>query len=339
MILNEYLESQTDKHNFLFPTKSVSPTPIEQTDILIPNKTKRNSTNLLVKFRDPSISRKSPSPIIDGNKSNQKISSSKLNNLFHHFKKDQSQSPAKRTNKSITNNTPINLNQQIQPPPSVLKPTNTIGVRKSVVDNDIEFNDQHTNDYEHDDIRIINEYVHEYYYAVRILPGQNPRSVFIGWTTSRFKPIHGLDDISINKLTKLIRHCTITKTDNDGLIIENMRRQDAYMFCASDLLDNMTDKENVARRVVNGLLIGCLCDVSTGQLTFYVNGKESTQKLQVIDCRHQCLCYLNYIQVEPTTKLYPAVFVEPTVKEVLQFELGRIKVRLIEECTIISLVL
>ncbi|CAF3701689.1 unnamed protein product, partial [Rotaria sp. Silwood1] len=29
--------------------------------------------------------------------------------------------------------------------------------------------------------------------------------------------------------------------------------------------------------------------------------------------------------VEPSTKLYPAVFVEPTVKEVLQFELGRIK--------------
>ncbi len=36
-----------------------------------------------------------------------------------------------------------------------------------------------------------------------------------------------------------------------------------------------------------------------------------------------------YFQVEPSTKLYPAVFVEPTVKEVLHFELGRIKVKLI----------
>ncbi len=35
-----------------------------------------------------------------------------------------------------------------------------------------------------------------------------------------------------------------------------------------------------------------------------------------------------YFQVEPSTKLYPAVFVEPTVKEVLQFELGRIKVKI-----------
>ena len=37
------------------------------------------------------------------------------------------------------------------------------------------------------------------------------------------------------------------------------------------------------------------------------------------------------VQVEPSTKLYPAVFVEPTVKEVLQFELGRIKVTLKKE--------
>ena len=53
------------------------------------------------------------------------------------------------------------------------------------------------------------------------------------------------------------------------------------MFCASDLLENMPDQEAVARRVVNGLVIGCLCDVSTGHLTFYVNGKESAQKLEV----------------------------------------------------------
>jgi len=209
-----------------------------------------------------------------------------------------------------TNNSSASINQQIQPQ-SVLKPTSNIITRRSVAENEGDFNDQQANDYEHDDIRITNEHVHEYYYAIRILPGQNPRSVFLGWITSRFKPIYRHDEPSINTLNKFIRHCTITQTGNDGSILDSIQRQDAYMFCASDLLDNMTDKENVARRVVNGLLIGCLCDVSTGQLTFYVNGKESVQKLQV----------------EPSTKLYPAVFVEPTVKEVLQFELGRIKVR------------
>ncbi|CAF4406520.1 unnamed protein product, partial [Rotaria magnacalcarata] len=67
----------------------------------------------------------------------------------------------------------------------------------------------------------------------------------------------------------------------DGSIIESVIRQDAYLFCAADLLDNMPDHEAVARRVANGLLVGCLCDISTGQLTFYVNGEESAQTLDV----------------------------------------------------------
>ncbi len=313
IILNEYFESQAEKHNFSFPPKSIEK----------PESPIRDPANLLVKFHDQSIKRKIPAP-------NPKSSTNKLNNFFHSFLKEQNLPPTKRMIKINTDHSTTSINQ----PQSVLKPpikqiNNTIA-RKSVGENEQDSNDQQANDYEHDDIRIINEYVHEYYYAIRILPGQNPRSVFIGWITSRYKPIYRQDNISINTLNKLIRHCTITQTGDDGKIIESIQRQDAYMFCASDLLDNMTDKENVARRVVNGLLIGCLCDVSTGQLTFYVNGKESTQKLQV--CNYIELYkkqILVYIQVEPSTKLYPAVFVEPTVKEVLQFELGRIKVRII----------
>jgi hypothetical protein len=273
IILNEYIESQTEKHNFSFPQKSISSTPpiIEK-----PESPVRDPTNLLVKFRDQSTSKRSPSP-------NPKSSTSKLNNLFHRFLKEQQQ-PTKRMLKNITLNSTTSINQQIQPQ-SVLKPqikqTNNVITRKSVVENEGDYNDQQANDYENDDIRIINEHVHEYYYAIRILPGQNPRSVFIGWVTSRFKPIYRQDQTSPNTLDKLIRYCTVTQLGDDGTVIESIQRQDAYMFCASDLLDNIIDKENVARRVVNGLLIGCLCDVSTGQLTFYVNGKESTQKLQV----------------------------------------------------------
>ncbi len=244
------------------------------------------------------------------NKSNMKPSTSKINNFFQRFSKepqavnDSQTKPSKRTVKLSGNSTTsINTNPQTQPQ-SVLKipsintslttgsqaskrASNTAG-RRSFLETDVDFNDQQTNDFEHDDIRAINEHVHEYYYAVRILPGQNPRSVFIGWVTSRYKPIlqkeNLLDDTtgtSTNKISKLIRRCTITQTGEDGSILESVIRQDAYMFSASDLLENMPDKETVARRVVNGLLIGCLCDVSTGQLTFYVNGKESAQKLEV----------------------------------------------------------
>ena len=52
-----------------------------------------------------------------------------------------------------------------------------------------------------------------------------------------------------------------------------------------------------------------MVDLSTGVLSFCVNGKDVGQKFQV----------------EPGTKLYPAVFIEPTTKEMLQFELGRIR--------------
>jgi hypothetical protein len=57
----------------------------------------------------------------------------------------------------------------------------------------------------------------------------------------------------------------------------------------------------------------------------YTTSKEAKllNKLRSISQRDEDFFFF---QVEPSTKLYPAVFLEPTVKEVLQFELGRIKV-------------
>ncbi|XP_057279143.1 ryanodine receptor 1-like, partial [Pezoporus wallicus] len=57
------------------------------------------------------------------------------------------------------------------------------------------------------------------------------------------------------------------------------------------------------------LVIGCLVDLATGLLTFTANGKE-------VD---------TFFQVEPNTKLFPAVFVVPTSQNILQFELGKLK--------------
>lgn len=244
------------------------------------------------------------------NKSNMKQSTSKINNFFSRFGKESHTGndgtpgkSSKRTVKLSGNSTTSSVTNAPNQPQSVLKAssgnallqpgagagkrTSNVTRRKSFLENELDMADQAGNDADHDDIRAINEHVHEYYYAVRILPGQNPRSVFIGWITSRFKPIIQKENLqeeisgSKNRLGQLIRRCTITQTGEDGSILESVIRQDAYMFCASDLLENMPDKEAVSRRVVNGLLIGCLCDISTGQLTFYVNGKESAQKLEV----------------------------------------------------------
>lgn len=358
LALHEYLESQQEKHTFAFPLaglpgirgKSLSPGTSDtldshlssQTDTnpnflspdSITNKSARNPTNLLVKFRDQTGTKKSLSPsppttpLVNGtsqshlsngsantesidrlNKSNMKQSGSKINNFFHRFAKDSHTGndpqgkTSKRTVKLSGNSTTSTGTNAANQPQSVLKvpsmnsslqvggnipkrSSNTVG-RKSFLEAESDIADQQGNDFEHDDIRAINEHVHEYYYAVRILPGQNLRSVFIGWITSRFKPIIPKENLqeemigTNNRLTQLIRRCTITQTGEDGSILESVIRQDAYMFCAHDLLEKMPDKEAVARRVVNGLLIGCLCDISTGQLTFYVNGKESAQKLEV----------------------------------------------------------
>ena len=139
-------------------------------------------------------------------KPNMKPSTSKINNFFQRFSKEQPANDAqnkstKRTIKLSGNSTTSSgTNAQLQPQ-SVLKvptsnslsastnastkrPSNT-GGRRSFLEADADLADQQTNDYEHDEIRAINEHVHEYYFAVRILPGQNPRSVFVGWVTSR----------------------------------------------------------------------------------------------------------------------------------------------------------
>lgn len=357
MALHEYIESQEEKRTFQFPPSSVtgmrgkvlsSPTSdtinshlTTQTETnsnflspdSITNKSSRNPTNLLVKFRDQTSGKKSPTPsppstpnlsaslpthLANGtglsesvdrlNKTNMKQSSSKINNFFQRFSKEQqgvdpNAKTSKRTIKLSGNSTTSTNTTTPLQPQSVLKvPTinapssgpagtpkrasNTAG-RKSV-DPEPEYNDQQGTDFEHDEIRAVNEHVHEYYYAVRILPGQNLRSVYIGWVTSRFKPIlqheSSTDDPSVtstDRLSKLIRRCTITQTGDDGSIIESVIRQDAYLFCAHDLLEDMPDREAVARRVANGLLIGCLCDISTGALSFYVNGKESVKTLAV----------------------------------------------------------
>ncbi|KAK5599087.1 hypothetical protein CRENBAI_026085 [Crenichthys baileyi] len=56
-------------------------------------------------------------------------------------------------------------------------------------------------------------------------------------------------------------------------------------------------------------VIGCLVDLDTGLMTFTANGKEIN----------------TFYQVEPTTKLFPAVFVQPSNQNVIQFELGKLK--------------
>lgn len=89
----------------------------------------------------------------------------------------------------------------------------------------------------------------------------------------------------------------------------SIEMRSCYMVNAQELLTAISG-EGASSSKMSGLLVGCLVDISTGELSFLANGKETDH------------CFF----VEPNTNLYPAVFVAPTSKETVQFELGRIKV-------------
>ncbi|XP_034425492.1 ryanodine receptor 2 isoform X10 [Hippoglossus hippoglossus] len=136
-----------------------------------------------------------------------------------------------------------------------------------------------------------------YYYSVRIFPGQEPSSVWVGWVTSDF---HQYDPgFELHN----VRTVTVTLGDEKGKVHESIKRSNCYMVWAGESSSPGQGRNN------NGLEIGCLVDTTNGLLTFTANGKELT----------------TYYQVEPSTKLFPAVFAKATSPNVFQFELGRIK--------------
>ena len=158
------------------------------------------------------------------------------------------------------------------------------------------------------ELQAIMDYVDEYYYGIRVFPGQDPSNIYVGWTTSRFHSSSSKINKQFN--LKATSQCALINTNSDGSIVSNLTRKDCYMLSAAELNQFHIDSDvSSSKRISHGLLIGCLVDLSTGILSFLVNGKEAPQKFFV----------------EPGTKLYPACFVEPTTKEVLQFELGRVK--------------
>nr|XP_015196138.1 PREDICTED: ryanodine receptor 1 [Lepisosteus oculatus] len=84
-----------------------------------------------------------------------------------------------------------------------------------------------------------------------------------------------------------------------------MKRSNCYMVWAGEF----SNSSQQTRITQEDLVIGCLVDLATGLMTFTANGKEIN----------------TFYQVEPNTKLFPAVFSLPSSQNMLQFELGKLK--------------
>ncbi|XP_052001465.1 LOW QUALITY PROTEIN: ryanodine receptor 3 [Xyrauchen texanus] len=138
-----------------------------------------------------------------------------------------------------------------------------------------------------------------YYYSVRVFAGQDPSCVWVGWVTPDYHYYSNHFNLGKN------RTVTVTLGDERGRVHESVKRSNCYMVWGGDVTStaHSTSRSNV------DLEIGCLIDLATGLLAFTVNGKELSSSYQV----------------EPSTKLFPAVFVRPTSSSLFQFELSKIK--------------
>ncbi|XP_042244104.1 ryanodine receptor 3-like isoform X8 [Thunnus thynnus] len=138
-----------------------------------------------------------------------------------------------------------------------------------------------------------------YYHSVRVFAGQDPTCVWVGWVTPDYHYYSNNFNLSKN------RTVTVTLGDERGRVHESVKRSNCYMVWGGDV----TNAAHGSSRSNVDLEIGCLIDLATGLVTFTVNGKEISTSYQV----------------EPNTKLFPAVFVRPTSPNLFQFELAKIK--------------
>ena len=73
------------------------------------------------------------------------------------------------------------------------------------------------------------EMINEYFYSVRIFPGQDPNVVYVGWVTTQYH-IHSMDFTQ-----DMVRIVTIQQLDNYGRIAQSTNRQSCYMVRADEL--------------------------------------------------------------------------------------------------------
>uniref|UniRef100_A0A4W5JEC3 Ryanodine receptor 1a (skeletal) n=1 Tax=Hucho hucho TaxID=62062 RepID=A0A4W5JEC3_9TELE len=138
----------------------------------------------------------------------------------------------------------------------------------------------------------------QYYYSVRVIAGQEPSGVWVGWITPDYHQYDLHFDLS------KVRNVTITVGDDKGNIHDSLKRSNCYMVWGGEF--SSSQQTRVSQE---DFVIGCLIDLDTGLMTFTANGKEIN----------------TFYQVEPNTKLFPAVFVLPSSQNMLQVDLGKLK--------------
>ena len=128
---------------------------------------------------------------------------------------------------------------------------------------------------EHPELEANMKHIDEFYYGVRIFPGQDPAQVHVGWVTPQYREFASEFDV------RRVRNVVVCSLDADYQLRSSVSRKNCYVVSAGDLHSRYGHNEEQGKRMTPGLLIGCHVDTSTGLLGFTVNGNEVANKFQV----------------------------------------------------------
>lgn len=104
-----------------------------------------------------------------------------------------------------------------------------------------------------------------------------------------------------------MRNASVAIEDDYEQIVEEINRRACYMVRADELFNEVNQDASGGKSASQGMFVGCFVDCATGIIRFQCEGKDTKHRWQM----------------EPGTKLFPAIFVEATSKEIMQIELGR----------------
>ncbi|CAL8106014.1 unnamed protein product [Calicophoron daubneyi] len=183
--------------------------------------------------------------------------------------------------------------------------------------------------------------VDEFCFTVLVLPGQDPGLVHIGWVTNYFKlprppgpdcssfsllpnpqqpsfdtttgqpygPVGGQTGVQEMTYAELftVRQAAVCLLESDLTLKSAVAERASFMVNMGQLLSQMATPEDLGKRMSQGLSLTCWVDIATGTLGFDLNGRDTGIRFQV----------------EPSTRLFAAVFYKPTVREAIHFEFNR----------------
>ncbi|VUZ49839.1 unnamed protein product, partial [Hymenolepis diminuta] len=104
-----------------------------------------------------------------------------------------------------------------------------------------------------------------------------------------------------------VRQAAVCLLHDDLTLKSAVAERSSFLVNVGDLIQKISTPDDIGKRVSQGLAVTCWVDTASGTLGFRLNDRDT----------------LIRYQVEPSTHLFAAVFVRPTARDCVQFELGR----------------